>query len=437
MSQQAFFKKGVDTITGNIGGPISPDNNFNIDILGIGPILVTGTPATHSLDISLGGAVATEFDGDAGIAIPALGVLNINGAHNINTTGAGNTITVIGDNTITLGDLVPVVGDALTITTGDASIMAGHLNIAAGNINMADSDITGTEGYIFAGGVRFIGNYGANNNFIGRNSANLTLNPAAAIENVILGDLAFRNVTTGALNTGVGYGVLDRATTADVNCAFGGNVLGNLLTGANNIAIGVNAGINYVNNESDNILINSYGVVAENGTIRIGTFGDHTRCFINGIDGVNVGAVARVVTENAHQLGTAIITAGTGITITPAANTITIDSTVGAVTWTTIGASGPLVSNVGYICTAGAALVFTLPAVCPVGATVGLCLDGAVSWQITQAAGQQVRTGALQTTLGAGGSITGTVQGDTIVLVCSVANTRFITTSVIGNPAVI
>lgn len=132
----------------------------------------------------------------------------------------------------------------------------------------------------------------------------------------------------------------------------------------------------------------------------------------------------------------ATLTAGTGIMITNAAGSITIDSS-GGVNWQTVGASQALVANNGYICTSGAALSFSLPAVSALGSTISITLDGSTSWTITQAAGQQIRFGSSQTTLGAGGSLASTAQGDTITMVCSVANTRWNVISSIGNITVV
>ena len=47
-------------------------------------------------------------------------------------------------------------------------------------------------------------------------------------------------------------------------------------------------------------------------------------------------------------------------------------------------------------------------------------------WTLAQGAGQQVRVGALATTLGTAGSITSTVVGDTLNLVCWTANTLWV-----------
>lgn len=133
----------------------------------------------------------------------------------------------------------------------------------------------------------------------------------------------------------------------------------------------------------------------------------------------------------------ATLTAGTGISITNGPGSITIDSTAGEITWQTVGASQALVVNNGYICTAGAALSFSLPAASAVGSTISLTLDGSTSWTVTQGAGQQIRFGSSQTTLGVGGSLASTAQGDTITMVCSVADTRWNVINSVGNITVV
>jgi hypothetical protein len=56
MSQSGKWFTGsanpVDTLTGNIGGPVAVDASNNIDIVGVGPISIAGNPATHTLTIS-------------------------------------------------------------------------------------------------------------------------------------------------------------------------------------------------------------------------------------------------------------------------------------------------------------------------------------------------------------------------------------------------
>jgi len=128
------------------------------------------------------------------------------------------------------------------------------------------------------------------------------------------------------------------------------------------------------------------------------------------------------------------LTAGTGISIANAAGSITITNTGSDTTWSAINANQTLVVNEGYICVApGGDLDLTLPAVSSAGDEIEITLDGATSFSVLQGAGQQIRVGAVETTLGAGGSITTTAQGDSIRMVCSDANLRWNVVSSMGN----
>ncbi len=134
----------------------------------------------------------------------------------------------------------------------------------------------------------------------------------------------------------------------------------------------------------------------------------------------------------------ATLTAGTGIAIANAAGSITVSTTTGGFTWSVIGASQGLAVENGYFCTSGAALSLALPAVSAVGDTIQVVLDGSTSWTITQPnAGTQIRIGNTQTTLGVGGSIASTAQGDSIELVCETANARWVAVDWVGNLTVV
>lgn len=132
------------------------------------------------------------------------------------------------------------------------------------------------------------------------------------------------------------------------------------------------------------------------------------------------------------------ITGGTGITVTNGAGTITISASgSAALNWQAIGANQALAVNNGYICTTGAALSLSLPATASVGQIVEVSLDGSTSFTITQAAGQSIRLGSVATTTGVGGSLVSTARGDSIRLVCSVANLNWNVISSIGNLTIV
>lgn len=129
----------------------------------------------------------------------------------------------------------------------------------------------------------------------------------------------------------------------------------------------------------------------------------------------------------------ATLTAGSNISITNAAGSVTIAAS-GVTTWQTISANQALVASNGYICISpGGALSLSLPATAAVGTIIEVVLAGATSWTVTQAAGQQVFMGNVSSTLGATGTVASTAAGDSIRMVCTVANTTWYVISSIGN----
>jgi hypothetical protein len=314
MSQLINYTDGLEALTGDFGGLVEPDQYGNIFILGEpGVVFVDGIPLTNTLEINLDGSVANQYVTDAGTATPVNHILNIIGGHGINTTGVGDDVTVLINNTITLGDLALAVGDSLTLTTGNETITAGDLNMTAGNINMPASNALGTEGYITVSGTPFVSSLGVGNTFVGSGAGGL-------------------QITTADSCAGFGLQALADLTTGDSNTAVGAGSLSFITTGQSNIAVGTLAGANLTLADSSDILIGNAGVLGESNTIRIGKtgagVGEQNNCYVAGITGVNVGSVATVVSHSADHLGSTTITAGPGIQVTPGANTITIESTI-------------------------------------------------------------------------------------------------------------
>lgn len=120
----------------------------------------------------------------------------------------------------------------------------------------------------------------------------------------------------------------------------------------------------------------------------------------------------------------------------PGTNTLTISTSALSETWHLIGASQTLVPNNGYICISGGTLSLLLPAVSSVGDIIEITLDGSTGFSITQGA-QSIRLANDITTFGAGGSISSTKQGDTVRMVCQIANTKWNVLSSMGNLTII
>lgn len=276
-------------------------------------VALAGNDATW---VSFGSAGANQFVTDAGTAIPVAGVLNVLGAHGINTAGAGNTVTIAINNAITLGDLValPQGTDALTIVSGDLEFTGNNL-VAATNQMIK---------FAHANRISFF----KNSIFMGSGSGNTTCTGlfnyafgattmpviTSGERNAAFGNGALSDITTGAANCAFGYVCGSSITTSNRNtlygdsagedldgndnCAFGnaclinvtsgtanvaiGNLAGSssstvgVTTGARNFFAGNNAASAYTGAESNNIIIGDTvtGVVGESNTIRIGNSGN-------------------------------------------------------------------------------------------------------------------------------------------------------------------
>lgn len=342
-------------------------------------VAIIGTDPIIFLEFSFGpNSFAQNFITDSGTATVAGGSITMAGGSNLNTSGSGSTVTYNLNNSPSVSGSV-TAGTGFTATTGDVTITAGNLNLPT---------TTATTGIITVGGAgyanRFIHSYGTNNTFVGNVSGNDTLTATLSTgvgygtlialtsgSNDAFGATTLSSVTSGTFNAFFGGASGLNITTQDYNAGLGHGALGNLnagtghntalgaasainlVSGNNNISIGYNAGSTWAGAESNNICIGNNGVLTETATTRIGTNGTQTACYIAGIDGVNVGSVAKVVTEASDKLGTATITAGTGISVTPSANAITIASTLslpvtvanGGTGATTLTAHGVLVGE--------------------------------------------------------------------------------------------
>ncbi len=106
-------------------------------------------------------------------------------------------------------------------------------------------------------------------------------------------------------------------------------------------------------------------------------------------------------------------------------------------TWTVIFASQAFMANNGYVTNGGGLVTLTLPAVAAVGDTFRVTNVSAAGWLIAQRALQGILIGNVLTTIGVGGSLASTDLGDSVELICVVANLRFVAQSMLGNITVV
>lgn len=130
----------------------------------------------------------------------------------------------------------------------------------------------------------------------------------------------------------------------------------------------------------------------------------------------------------------ATLTAGTGISITNGAGSITVAGVGGGLTWTVVtGATQAMASNNGYIANRAGTVAFTLPTTSAVGDLIAVTgINTATGWSIAYTTNQQIFFGTSSTTI-TSGSLASINIRDTVYLVCMTANLTWNVVSSIGN----
>jgi hypothetical protein len=106
-------------------------------------------------------------------------------------------------------------------------------------------------------------------------------------------------------------------------------------------------------------------------------------------------------------------------------NTIFNASALAVIPWNIVVVGQPLLIDQGYFIANGAPANFALPTLAPFGHILQIINVSGVPFTITQAAGQQINFLDKQTTVGVGGSIRSTKLGDSVTLICNIANQAF------------
>lgn len=130
----------------------------------------------------------------------------------------------------------------------------------------------------------------------------------------------------------------------------------------------------------------------------------------------------------------ATLTAGTGISISNGAGSITINGVGSGLTWTVItGATQAMAVNNGYIANRAGTVAFTLPTTSAVGDMIAVTgINTATGWSIAYTTNQQIFFGTSSATVTTGSLASVNIR-DTVYLVCVVANLSWNCVNSLGN----
>lgn len=308
-------------------------------------------------------------------------------------SGGGGIVTQIN------GDTGSATGPIITFDSYPASGQSVIFIASGSTVSLITTDSTGNT--LIGSGSGDAGVTGTNNTALGKESLNV--------------------ISTGSSNIAIGYQAMGATTAGSGNIVIGGGNANLNDIGSNNIVIGA---------------LNSFPAATSN-TTAIGN-PSTSRCAIGGINGVSLGNTATVVTmggTDPDELGTAVITAGSGITVTPSANTITISASGAAFSWNdVVSGSANLVAENGYVIHNAGATTLTLPTSAALGDTIQIVGRQGI-WAIIYDVGQYIQFGTQDTTI-TSGQLSATNASDCVTLVCiipSVTSPVFAVTTSIGN----
>ena len=359
----------------NLGGGMLENLTGSINIaLGEGCL---GELLSGSYNLGVGYQGGSNYAGaeSSNICIVNDGVLGESHVIRIGTQGTGNAeqnkCYIAGIQGVT-----PSSGPTQTVIIGTD----GQLGSTSGGGGGGITTLDGNTGSATGSTVTVQTDLSKTTSYFNGSGSTLQMEFSDANGNLIFG-------STGASRSGTNNAVLGTNALANAtgneNCCLGFNAGANVTSGRYSIMIGAYSGYNYTSSESNNISLNAQGPGGESNTLRIG-LGTGTADFqlasayICGINGVNVGSVASVVAISGDKLGSATITAGTGITITPTANTITIASTGGSgATFTSVTTSPYTVLSTDYflgVTTSSIPITIRLPNA-PATATIYIIKD--------------------------------------------------------------
>lgn len=399
--------------------------------------------------------VATIYDGNTGSATPLGNVLNIVGTGDVQTSASGNTVTIaltstgaietvtgntgspvapVANNIDILGNFTSAGGGSPCSTSGSGSTLLVNVQLseAAGSSSANNAGVCSfstanfsvdANGYVTLSGTDAIqtitGNTGGaespsagNFNIVGTGS--VTVAGTANTETIQL---------TGLTNHAVLVGAGSATITKIGPSASTGQILQNNAAADPSYSTATYPSMTTINQILYSSSANIVGglATANQGVLTTGTTGIPviTAIATNGqlIIGSTAGAPAA-----------ATLSAGTGISITNGANSITIAATGSEMTWTDEAISFAAAVGNGYFITANATA--TMPAGSQ-GNVIAFAVDAAATTLTVQAAaGQIIRIGSAVSA--ATGTAANNARGDSVTFVYRSSDTAWIATSIIG-----
>ncbi len=160
----------------------------------------------------------------------------------------------------------------------------------------------------------------------------------------------------------------------------------------------------------------------------------------NGITSIALTNGQLAIGSTGADPSAATLTAGTGISITNGAGSITVNAVGGALTWSVVTVDASFTVNTGTIANKAGLLTMTLPTTAAIGDIIEITgINTAAGWKIAQNANQQIFFGTSSTTLGITGSLASINIRDSVKMVCVVAgaSTVWNVLSSIGNITVV
>lgn len=205
-------------------------------------------------------------------------------------------------NLLTANSTVKFIG-----STNTETLDFGLSNLIIGSDPSAGFTVAGQNVALGIGALSVIAS-GNSNACVGYNSA---LSSVSGTNNACLGFESMRFNVDGNQNVSVGARSMHSATSTFDCTAVGNGALEGLTGGFGNIALGALAGSALTGSDSANIDIGHHGVAGDSGIIRLGTLGDQTAFFAQGISGVTPALTTQIVViDSVGQLGSATAPSG-------------------------------------------------------------------------------------------------------------------------------